>query len=93
MAKDPYEAKHDFGFTFEHDRDISLEDELSTLKDKLEYAQTAITELQKMIYPLLDNLMKEPTKSTIKWPNRIEKVKEFKEKLDKFVTQTIGHIE
>jgi hypothetical protein len=33
------------------------------------------------IIPLLDNLCHNPDKPTIHWPNRVEKITEFKEKL------------
>lgn len=81
MNKDPYEATHDFGFTFEEPSD-NLVHELSDANEKLALAGTALYNIQSMITPLLDNLMKEPNKATLKWPNRAEKVKEFKDTLD-----------
>jgi hypothetical protein len=75
----------DFGFSF-------LDENYEEVKQKLESAssinQEHIAELEKRvqelydnIIPFLDNLCKNPEKSTIHWPNRVEKIEEYKEKL------------
>ena len=38
-----------------------------------------------MIMPLLNNLMKNPEKDTILWPNRDKKIKEFVKKMDDYI--------
>lgn len=40
-----------------------------------------------MIVPLLDNLAKDPEKSYIHWPNRQEKIAQFKKKLKAVVDE------
>jgi serine/threonine protein kinase len=56
---------NDFGFSFAHTEDIKIE-----ANDKVEG-------LKKMIMPLLNNLMKNPEKDTIVWPDREKKIKMF----------------
>ena len=84
----------DFGFSLE-DEDFVVplkkeqidekEDKLTKLasqymreRDDLELNLKATVAL---ILPLLNNLMASPEKPTIYWPNRVEKVAEFKEKI------------
>lgn len=88
MAKDPYSVKQDFGFTFEDPQD-ELINELELAKHKLALAQAALYSVLNTITPLLDNLMADPKKTTIKWPNRVEKVKEFKDKITNIVESAI----
>lgn len=40
-----------------------------------------IQKMLDMIEPFLNNLCQNPEKSTINWPNRVEKIEEFKTKL------------
>jgi hypothetical protein len=78
----------DFGFSF-------IDDEIEEVKEtaiKLETAnadsQLAIDDLQERlnrlynsITPFLDNLCKNPEKSTIYWPDRVKKIEAYKDKL------------
>jgi predicted nuclease with TOPRIM domain len=75
----------DFGFSF-------LDEDYEEVKQKLESEsninQEHIVELKKRvqelynnIIPFLDNLCKNPEKSTIHWPNRVDKIEKYKEKL------------
>lgn len=66
----------DFGFTFIDSNEI--ESKVKTTEDKLQG-------LRKMIMPLLNNLMKNPEKDTILWPNRDKKIKEFIKKMDEYI--------
>ena len=90
--KDPYEVNHDFGFSFDDSTD-DIRENLDSTKEKLALAQSALYTMREMITPLLDNLMKEPDKPTIKWPNRAKKVQEFKNKLDNFIEQEISKLQ
>lgn len=75
----------DFGFT------AVTEDELDSVKlaalaasDTEDYAkelENTISELYDAMIPLLDNLKKNHDKDYIYWPNRVEKIEEFKKKL------------
>lgn len=78
----------DFGFSF-------IDDEIEEVKEtaiKLESAQAdsqaAIEDLQQRlnklynsITPFLDNLCKNPEKSTIYWPDRVTKIQAYRDKL------------
>ena len=72
MAK--IDEDNDFGFSFSHTEDIKTE-----ANDKVEG-------LRKMIMPLLNNLMKNPEKDTIVWPDREKKIKAFIKKMDDYIS-------
>lgn len=82
-------TEFDFGFT------AVTEDELTAVRQNAELAQVATAAAQdatkkaetmyKMIVPLLDNLAKDPQKDYIYWPNRQDKIKQFKAQLLKVV--------
>jgi hypothetical protein len=44
-----------------------------------------VKEIVNLIMPLLNNLIKNPEKDTIYWPNRKEKIEKFKSKLLSYV--------
>ena len=50
-------------------------------------AQAKLEGLVKMITPLVNNLMLDPTKEYVYWPDRATKMKNFKEKLDAYLKQ------
>lgn len=88
MTKNKEILDFDFGFSF-------IDDEIEEVKEtaiKLETAQAdsqaAIEDLQERlsrlynsISPFLDNLCKNPEKSTIYWPDRVKKIEAYKDKL------------
>ena len=63
----------DFGFTFS-----DSEEQKAQSNDKVQG-------LRDMIMPLLNNLMKNPDKDTIVWPNRDKKIKQFIKKMDDYI--------
>ena len=75
----------DFGFT------AMDAEELEAVQDKVEEVKKVsavskatadkIDALYNMIIPLLNNLQKNPEKEYIYWPNRLDKVEEFRDKL------------
>lgn len=72
---------NDFGFTAVHESDVA-----DPLLDKLE--STVLSEnkqqlqaLEKLIIPLLVNLMKNPEKEYIHWPNRVAQIERQMEKI------------
>lgn len=70
----------DFGFT------AVTEEELETVQslDERIYDQTdRLERLYNAIIPLLNNLKKNPEKDYILWPNRLEKVEQFEDMLNK----------
>ena len=58
-----------------------LQDKISTAEKTIEYYQQKLTVVEKMIMPLLNNLASNPEKSYIYWPNRQQKLAQFKEML------------
>lgn len=78
----------DFGFSFvdEEYEDVKqnqskLEHENTTTKEQVEELQKRVDLLHESILPFLNNLCKNPEKSTILWPNRVQKIEQFKERL------------
>ena len=70
------EPEDDFGFTFSNGDDHVLVNEELTSQLQLLY---------NAIIPLLKNLKANPNQDTIVWPGRIEKIDNFKTKIDKIV--------
>lgn len=66
----------DFGFSFVDSNEI---------KTKIENTENKLEGLRDMIMPLLNNLMKNPEKDTILWPNREAKIKAFIKKMDDYI--------
>lgn len=64
----------DFGFTFVDSEEIQTQ------------AQDKVQGLRNMIMPLLNNLMKNPDKDTIVWPNREKTIKAFIQKMDDYIS-------
>jgi hypothetical protein len=78
----------DFGFSFvdedyEEVKQASdkLQSKYSSTIDQVEDLQNRVDLLYRSILPFLDNLCKNPEKSTILWPNREEKIEAFKKRL------------
>ena len=68
-----YEDSFDFGFTIEDDLEEKLDNLHGQYVDEVSSLKADIQNLEKLIMPLLVNLMKNPDKPTIKWPNRNSK--------------------
>jgi hypothetical protein len=79
----------DFGFSFadENYEEISekQQEQHQNTTEKIEDLQKRLNLLYQSIIPFLDNLCKNPEKSTILWPNRVEKIESFKQKLKQIV--------
>ena len=75
----------DFGFSFTDD--INKEAELNQAKNKevIESLERRLNDLHSAIIPFLDNLCLNPEKSAIFWPNRVERIEEFKKRLEQIV--------
>jgi len=78
----------DFGFSFveedyEEVKEAShkLQTEYTNTIEQVEDLQKRVDLLYRSILPFLDNLCKNPDKSTIHWPNRVEKIEQFKIRL------------
>ena len=65
-----------------------LEDAVTDAKVTAEEYEDRLELLYKSITPFLDNLCKNPDKSTIYWPDRVAKIDAYKSKLLKIVEGT-----
>ena len=65
-----------------------LEDKVVEAKVTAEEYEYRLELLYKSISPFLDNLCKNPDKSTIFWPDRVAKIQAYKEKLLRIVEGT-----
>ncbi len=75
----------DFGFTAmdaeELDAVVETKEEATKASATALSMQEKCDTLYNMIMPLLNNLQKNPNKEYIYWPNRNDKVEEFRDKL------------
>ena len=79
---------NDFGFTAMSFDDItsvlnqSTEQQIETTKDQY---KEKLNSLSSIIIPLLNNLSKNPDREYIYWPNRVEKINEQLEKINRIM--------
>jgi len=76
------EAKMDQILSLYNDGKLGLDAERKQMQEDV---RGKLTELEKLIMPLLVNLMKNPDKEYIYWPNRKEKIQE---QIDKVLSLT-----
>lgn len=69
----------DMGFSFGDD----IQEENLSVKKNSEELEKRLEKLFSTINSFLDNMSKNPEQKTLVWPNRAEKIKEFKELLSK----------
>jgi hypothetical protein len=86
MNKNPDSVdEFDFGFSFV-DEDIAvIQQEHQNSIEETKDLEARLGLMYKTILPFLDNLCKNPEKSTIHWPNRVEKIEKFKQKLQQIM--------
>ena len=70
----------DFGFTAVDEHELDVVKEVSQTATSTE---ERLNNLYNAIVPLLNNLKKNPEKDYILWPNRLAKVEEFEDHLQK----------
>lgn len=82
----------DFGFSFvdedyEEVKETSqkLQQDHQDVMEEVKDLRRRLDLLHRSIVPFLDNLCKNPDKSTIHWPNRVEKIEQYKQKLKQIV--------
>jgi predicted ABC-class ATPase len=82
----------DFGFSFvdedyEEVKETSqkLQQDHQDIMEEVKDLRRRLDLLHRSIVPFLDNLCKNPDKSTIHWPNRVEKIEQYKQKLKQIV--------
>jgi hypothetical protein len=89
MKKDYNDLSNfDFGFSFIDDEIEEVKQTANKLEVEQADNQAAIKDLTdrlnimyNSIVPFLDNLCKNPEKSTIYWPDRVKKIEAYKDKL------------
>jgi len=76
---------NDFGFTAVTEDELEavqkLEQEKSSASVEALGIQERLDVLYSSVLPLLNNLAANPDKSYIYWPNRLDKIEEFRDKL------------
>lgn len=84
MSKKQFDFDFDFGFSTVTAEEIPNE-KLGTEVEQLRAAYEEVLAKNKAIIgaimPLLNNLSKNPENEYILWPNRLEKIEQFKKKL------------
>ena len=77
----------DFGFTAVDEEELEAVQKINkkaeASKTEASSAQTKLEKLYNAITPLLNNLKKNPEKEYILWPNRLEKVEQFEDHIQK----------
>ena len=76
----------DFGFSFvddENHKEVQdkLQEQCSSNQQQIQELESRIALLYKSILPFLDNLCSNPDKPTIHWPDRVEKIQQYKSRL------------
>lgn len=75
----------DFGFTAVDEDELqsveSSRNQVEEMQKKLKQVDNRAKKLYDAITPLLDNLRKSPQKEYILWPDRLDKINAFQEKL------------
>jgi len=77
----------DFGFTAVDEEELQAVQKTAALANDAEQlaltTQERLDKLYNAVVPLLNNLKKNPEKDYILWPNRLAKVEEFEDHLQK----------
>jgi len=75
----------DFGFSLVDENELEVVQQaqktITTTSKAASITQEKIDKLYNMVMPLLNNLSTNPDKEYIYWPNRIEKIEAFRDKL------------
>jgi hypothetical protein len=76
-------SEEDFGFSLVDDDFVppGAEEVLKKTAEAATTAEQKLVDVMDLIMPLVNNLCKDPTKTTMYWPNRVEKMEAFKAKL------------
>lgn len=72
----------DFGFSLVDQDELEVVRETRHASEEWEQKAMAI---YRMVQPLLENLASNPEKDYIYWPNRVEKIQQFKAKLNQVI--------
>lgn len=84
----------DFGFSMVDESELEVlqqamtqiehaSEEVEALDKKASELEGRLNKMYNMVLPLLNNLSANPEKTHIHWPNRLAKIKQFRDALDK----------
>lgn len=77
----------DFGFTIVDENELEVvqqaTQQVETVSSIGQSTQDRLDKLYNAIQPLLNNLKQNPQKEYILWPNRLEKIEEFEDHIQK----------
>jgi hypothetical protein len=71
----------DFGFTIHDESEYVNSEEVEDCQAKINELTERLEMLYESVVPLLNHLRSNPERAMIHWPNRVEKINEFQEKL------------
>ncbi len=81
IPKEYLDLGNDFGFTATSEEEVTEPFITDARAATVEELKAKLLEVEKLIMPLLVNLMKNPEKEFVKWPNRKEVVEKQIEKI------------
>jgi len=73
----------DFGFTAVTEDELESVQKLTTQAEEATSLEERVNKLYNSITPLLNQLKTNPQKEYIYWPNRLEKIEQFEDHLQK----------
>lgn len=80
----------DFGFTLVDENELEAVQQataqVQSVSTNVEETQQKLDKLYNAIQPLLNNLKQNPEKEYILWPNRLEKIEQFEDHIQKVYT-------
>lgn len=80
----------DFGFTLVDENELEAVQQatarVQSVSTNVEETQEKLDKLFNAIQPLLNNLKQNPEKEYILWPNRLEKIEQFEDHIQKLYT-------
>jgi len=81
------EELFDFGFTLVDENELEAVQQatakVETVSTNVEETQQKLDKLFNAVQPLLNNLKQNPEKEYILWPNRLEKIEQFEDHIQK----------
>jgi hypothetical protein len=87
MANIKLDESFDFGFSIVDEGELEVlqeaQDTITTVSAEAATLEERLNKLYNMVMPLLNNLAKNPDKNYIYWPDRLNKIEQFRDRLDK----------
>jgi len=80
----------DFGFTLVDENELEAvqqaQSQVANVSTSVSETQEKLDKLYNAVQPLLNNLKQNPEKEYILWPNRLEKIEQFEDHIQKLYT-------